>query len=81
MIPLKQSANIEHTFLEALYNIHLSKWKSVVENVFEILKMNFRGVLFKGNLHILFIVDVVTCCMLYNLILDGRDVDVDALML
>lgn len=25
MIPLRQSANIEHTFLEALYNIHISK--------------------------------------------------------
>jgi len=53
----------------------------VVENVFGILKMNFRGVLFKGNHHILFIVGVVTCCMLCNLMLDGRDVDVDALML
>lgn len=38
MIPHKQSANIRHTFLEAHYNKHLSKGKSVVENAFEILK-------------------------------------------
>jgi hypothetical protein len=55
--------------------------EDVVENVFGTLKMNFKDVLFKGNLHILFIANGVTCSMLYNLILDGRDVDVDALML
>ncbi len=29
---------------------------------------------------LIFLLDVVTCCLLYNMILDGRDVDVNALM-
>jgi hypothetical protein len=58
-------------------------WKgvSVVENAFGILKKTFRKLLVKNNFHTLFIHDVVTCCcLLYNMILDGRDVDVNALM-
>ncbi len=35
----------------------------------------------KRNLSILFIPNVITCCcMFYNLILDGQDVDVNALI-
>jgi hypothetical protein len=33
--------------------------------------------MFKNNLHILFLCDVVTCCcFVFNMIMDGRDVDV-----
>jgi hypothetical protein len=68
--------------LEALDNIHLSKGRSVVENVFGTLKKTIKKLLLKSNLHIFFIPNVVTCfCLLYNFILDGKDVDVDALML
>jgi len=53
-----------------------------VKNVFGMLKKTFKILLPKSNLHIPFILNVVTCCyLLYNLILKGRDVDVDALML
>lgn len=53
-----------------------------MKNAFGMLKKTFKILLFKSNLHILFIPDVVTyCCLLYNLILKGRDVDVDALIL
>ncbi len=53
-----------------------------MKNAFGMLKKTFKILLFKSNLLILFIPDVVTCCcLLYNLILKGRDVDVDALML
>ncbi len=53
-----------------------------MKNAFGMLKKTFKIVLLKTNFHILFILDVVTCCcLLYNLILKGRDVNVDALML
>jgi hypothetical protein len=54
-----------------------------VENVFGILKKTFRKLLFKNDFHILLIPNVVTyyCYLLYNLILDGRDVEEDALIL
>lgn len=45
-------------------------WKSV----FRMLKNKIRKILFKSNLHILFILDVTCCCLLYNLILDGKHV-------
>jgi hypothetical protein len=48
MIPHKQSANIRHTFLEVLYNKHLSNGRNVVENAFEILKSNLRFLALKG---------------------------------
>ncbi len=54
----------------------------MVENVFGTLKKTFKKLLFKRNLHIFFIPNVVSCyCLLYDYILDGKDVDVDALML
>jgi hypothetical protein len=54
----------------------------VVENVFGILKKTIKKLLFKSNIHIFFIPNVVTCyCLLYNFILDGKDVDVNASML
>jgi hypothetical protein len=52
----------------------------VVENAFGILKKTFKKLLLKNNLHIIFILDVVTCCMLYNFILDRWDVNVNVLM-
>ncbi len=52
-----------------------------MENAFGILKKTFRKLLVKSNLHTIFLLDVVTCCcLLYNMILDGRDVDVNVLM-
>ncbi len=42
-----------------------------------ILKKTFENLMFISNFHILFLCDVVTCCCLvFNMILDGRDVDV-----
>jgi hypothetical protein len=76
MIPCKQSANIKHTFLEAFYNKHLLRGRNVMEDVV-ILKKTFENLMFISNFHILFLCDVVTCCCLvFNMILDGRDVDV-----
>jgi IS4 transposase len=49
---------------------------NVVENAFDILKKTFKELLLKNNLHIIFLLAVVTCCMLYNFILDRWDVNV-----
>jgi hypothetical protein len=54
--------------------------ENVVENAFGILKKTFKKLLLKNNLHIIFLLDVVTCCMLYNFILDRWDVNVNVLM-
>jgi len=84
MIPHKQFGNIRHIVLEALYKKHLSQGRSVVENSFGILRMSFRELLLKTNLHVLFLLDVVICCcILYNMIkqvLDEKDLDIETLM-
>lgn len=51
-----------------------------MENAFGILKKTFKQLLVKSNLHTIFLLDVVICCLLYNMILNERDVDVNALM-
>jgi hypothetical protein len=82
MILQKQTINMKHIILEVIFNIQLYKGRSVMENVFKILKKTFKELLLKNNLHVLFLPDVFSCCyMLQNLILDERDVNIDALML
>jgi hypothetical protein len=63
------------TILGALFNKHLIKGKSVVEIVFGILKKTFRELILKTNLHIPFVLIVVVCCILYNMIINGKDFD------
>jgi hypothetical protein len=68
--------------LEALNNIHISKRRSVVENAFGTLKKKKKKTITQKQSSYFFIPNVVTCyCLLYNFILNGKDVDVDALML
>jgi hypothetical protein len=75
----KHNTTIRYTFLEVLYNKHVSK-KSVVENAFKKLK-NILKIVGQNNLHTFFFFpNGVTCCLLYNMILDEKDVDVNALM-
>ncbi len=82
MIPHMQNANVKHIILETTYNKHHSRGRSQIENVFGMLKKMFKELLLKSNLHILFMLDVVNYyCILYNLILDGQNVDVNFLML
>jgi hypothetical protein len=53
-----------------------------MENVFKILKKTFKKLLLKSNLHVLFLPNVVSrCYMLQNLVLDGKDVNINELML
>jgi hypothetical protein len=42
----------------------------------------FWELMIKSNLHVNFLLDVVICCcILHNMILSGKDVDIDELML
>jgi hypothetical protein len=55
--------------------------KVVVENSFDILKKTFKELLIKSNLNVLFLPNVVVCCcMLHNMILSGKDIDIDKLI-
>ncbi len=82
MIPQKQTTNMKHIILEVIFNIKLYKGRSVMENVFKILKKTFKKLLLKSNLHVLFLPNVVSrCYMLQNLVLDGKDVNINELML
>jgi len=81
MIPHKQFGNIQNIIFEALYNKHLSWDISDVEMFFGILKKSFWKLLLKTNLHVLFLLDVIICrCIMYNMILDGKDFDIEALI-
>jgi hypothetical protein len=54
---------------------------SIMENSFGILKQLFRELLFKTSLHILFLTNIVMCCyMLHNLIMNGKDEDIETFM-
>ncbi len=57
----KQIVNVQHTILKTFYNKHLSRGMVVVENKFGIVKKTFKELLLKRNLHILFLLDIVTC--------------------
>jgi hypothetical protein len=60
----------------------LFRARVVVENSFNILKKTFKELLIKSNLNVLFFLDVVVCCcMFHNMILNGKDIDIDKLML
>ncbi len=56
---------------------------NVVENDFGIKKKNFKGLLLKTNLHVCFSIRIVmVCCyILYNMILDCKEIDVNNLKL
>lgn len=72
MIPNKQSAIVKHTFFEGEECGEKCIWDN---------EKTLKKLLVKNNLHTLFLLDVVTCCcLLYNMILDGRDLDLNALM-
>jgi len=65
------------TFIIGLFHARIT-----IKNNFGILKKMFREFFIKSNLNVLFLLDVVICCrMLNDMILNGKDEDVDELML
>jgi hypothetical protein len=59
MMPFKEE--MQHSILKLLYHRKHKRGKSIVENVFGILKKTFRKVQ-KSKLHVAFLPDVFTCC-------------------
>jgi hypothetical protein len=52
-----------------------------VENSFGILKKSFRTLFLKIDLYILFLPNIIICCCIfYNMILDGKNLDMEAFM-
>lgn len=52
-----------------------------MENSFGIMNKSLQKLLLQSNLHVLFISNVVLCCyILYNMILDGKDLDIETSM-
>jgi hypothetical protein len=81
MIPRKHSANIKHTFSGSIVQQTSFEGEECGGKCLQDTQKTFRKLLVKSNLHTLFLLNVVTCyCLLYNMILDGRDVDVNVIM-
>ena len=79
MVPHKDDRPL--TMLEKFYNRRLRHGRSVVENAFGLLKMNWRVLLTKSDLSVNIIPDVVcACAILNNMILSDRDVDIGAMV-
>jgi hypothetical protein len=74
---------VHHTIQRALvFNKHWNKGKNIVDNCFKILKKIFGELFLKTNLQFIFFFDVIICFDIFqHSILDGRDLDIEALMI
>ncbi len=78
----KQIGNVRHIALEVLFNKQLYWGRSVIKNAFGILKKTFNELFLNTNLLVLFLLDVVVCCcIIYNMLFDGKDFDIDTLLI
>jgi hypothetical protein len=79
VVPHKQII-VQRSILEALHNKQLSCDK-VVENNFGMLKKTLCELMIKFNLNLHFLPNVVICCcMLHNIIINGKYINIDELM-
>jgi len=79
MMPHKQ-ISVQHSILEALYDKQLSCDK-IVENNFGILEKTLCELMIKFNLNMHFFPNVVICCcMLHNIIINEKYINIDELM-
>jgi hypothetical protein len=81
MLVLYKDDGHEMNVLEALFNKRHRRGRSVVENAFGLLKESWRILLNRCDLHVKIIPNVfVCCCILHNLLLQRKEVDVKELM-
>jgi hypothetical protein len=68
----------DHNLLEMLYNRKHKQVQFVVENAFGSLKKTFHELQKKTEMHISFVLDLITCCfLLHNLLLNHHEIDVE----
>jgi hypothetical protein len=80
MVLFKQFANVCHIVLETLYKRHPCQGRNVVKTHLALKKVSNTPT--KTNLDVLFLFDLmVCCCILYNMILNEKDLDIETLML
>ena len=79
MIPHKHALNLIQS--QDLYNNRLRKERCVVENAFGLLKQTFWELLFRLELAVTFLPDVIlACALLYNVLLQQSHDDVERLL-
>jgi len=66
--------------LELLYNKKRKCGSFAIENSFNIFKKTFQELLGKRNLHVTFVPNVFTCCLLHNLLQNHIDSQIEMLM-
>jgi hypothetical protein len=81
MVPYDNIVGVQQIVLQKLFNKKLCRGRLVTKNAFGMVKKTFREFLDITDLDVRIILDVFsTCCLLHNLILRGKQVDVDQLM-
>ncbi len=67
--------------MQTLFNNFFFQTRVLVDNNFNnILKKTFSELMMKSNLNVLILLDVGCCCILHNMILNGKDAKIDELM-
>jgi hypothetical protein len=80
LTPFKEDGE-PHSVAEELYNKRHRRGRSVVENAFGLMKMNWREMLGKTLLHVEIVPDVVyACCILHNLTIRRGGMEFEELM-
>ncbi len=82
LMVLHKQTSVQHFILETLFNKQFFHAIILVENNFGILKKTLCKLMIKSNLDVQFLLNVVICCyMLHNMILNGKNANIDELML
>ncbi len=82
LMVLHKQTSVQHFILETIFNKQFFHAIILVENNFGILKKTFCKLMIKSNLDVQFLLNVVICCyMLHNMILNGKNANIDELML
>jgi hypothetical protein len=77
-----KQTKVQHSILETLFKKQFFHAIIFIEKKFGILKKTFHKLMIKSNLDVQFLPNVVICCyMVHNMILNGKNVDIDELML